>query len=231
MFESVRRLTFAAIVATLVPPAVACAQSDQPAQARRQWIMVGYNWMYNWPLHFDNYPLEDLVGQKVEEAELPYDYRSDDSRTLIDVVEFKRRGIGVGATVFPFGLRSGPTLGVRGSIENLPEIRLQFDGPGRPFDTYTFTNGLAYDVGAGIWVADRAPGWGLGSYAFVAGGIGRLTSDLGDGRRYFAEGGGGVQTGPIGFEISLKFGWNRLTEPVEHRFLSVPLNMRATVGF
>jgi hypothetical protein len=231
MFGSIRRLTFAAIVATLVQPAVARAQTDQPAQARRQWIMVSYSWMYNWPLHFDNYPLEDLVGQKVEEAEPPYDYRSDDSRTLIDVVEFKRRGIGVGATVFPFGMRGGPTLGVRGSIENLPDIRLQFDGPGRPFDTYTFTNGLAYDVSAGIWVADRAPGWGLGSYAFVAGGIGRLTSDLGDGRRIFAEGGGGVQTGPIGFEVSLKFGWNRLTEPVEHRFLSVPLTMRATVGF
>ena len=230
MLETVWRLAFAAIVATLVQPAVARAQTGQPAPAR-QWIMVSYNWMYNWPLHFDNYPLEDLVGQKVEEAELPYDYRSDDSRTFIDVVEFKRRGIGVGATVFPFGMRSGPTLGVRGSIENLPDIRLQFDGPGRPFDTYTFTNGLAYDIGAGVWVADRAPGWGLGSYAFIAGGFGKLTSDLGDGRRYFAEGGGGVQTGPIGFEISLKFGWNRLIEPVEHRFLSVPLNMRATVGF
>ena len=193
--------------------------------------MVSYNWLYNWPLHFDNYPLEDLVGQKVEEAQPPYDYRSDDSTTLIDVVEFKRRGIGVTATVFPLGMRSGPTLGVRGSIENLPDVQLRFDGPGRPFDTYTFTNGLAYDIGAGVWVADRAPGWGLGSYAFVAGGFGRVTSDLGDGRRYFAEGGGGMQTGPIGVEVSLKFGWNLMSEPVEHRFLSVPLTMRATVGF
>ena len=50
-------------------------------------------------------------------------------------------------------------------------------------------------------------------------------------RRYFAEGGGGIQTGPIGFEISAKFGWNRLSEPVEHRFLTVPVNMRATVSF
>ena len=83
----------------------------------------------------------------------------------------------------------------------------------------------------GLYVADRAPGWGLGSYAFILGGVGRITSDLGGGRRYFAEGGGGVQTGPIGFEISAKFGWNRLSEPVEHRFLTVPINMRATVSF
>ena len=214
----------------LLQPGVAGAQNE-PEQARRQWIMVSYNWMYNWPLHFDNYPLEDLVGQKVEQAELPYDYRSDDSSTFIDVLEYKRRGIGVTGTVFPFGMRSGATLGVRGSIEQLPDIRMRFDGPGRPFDTYTFTNGTAYDVGAGVWVADRAPGWELGAYAFLAGGIGRVTSDLGDGNRYFAESGGGMQTGPIGVEVSLKFGWNLMSEPVEHRFLSVPLTMRATVGF
>jgi hypothetical protein len=40
-----------------------------------------------------------------------------------------------------------------------------------------------------------------------------------------------VQTGPIGFEISAKFGWNRMSDPVEHRFLTVPINMRATVSF
>ena len=214
----------------LLQPDVARAQNE-PHQARRQWIMVSYNWMYNWPAQFDNYPLEDLVGQKVEQAEPPYDYSSDDRSTFIDVVEYKRRGIGVTGTVFPFGMRSGATFGVRGSIENLPDVRLRFDGPGRPFDTYTFTNGVAYDVGAGIWVGDRAPGWELGAYAFIAGGVGRLTSDLGDGSRYFAESGGGMQTGPIGLEVSLKFGWNRLTEPIEHRFLSVPLSIRATVGF
>jgi hypothetical protein len=230
MRRTFRRLTFAALVTMLLQPDVARAQNE-PDQARRQWIMVSYNWMYNWPAQFDNYPLEDLVGQKVEQAEPPYDYSSDDRSTFIDVVEYKRRGIGVTGTVFPFGMRSGATFGVRGSIENLPDVRLQFDGPGRPFDTYTFTNGVAYDVGAGIWVGDRAPGWELGAYAFIAGGVGRLTSDLGDGSRYFAESGGGMQTGPIGLEVSLKLGWNRLTEPIEHRFLSMPLSIRATVGF
>ena len=75
----------------------------------------------------------------------------------------------------------GPTLGVRGSIENLPDIRIVFDGPGT-LDSYALTNALAYDVGAGLYVADRAPGWGLGSYAFIVGGVGRITSDLGDGK-------------------------------------------------
>lgn len=221
----------AAAALLLFVPVPAGAQTYQSQPPRRQWFTVSYDWQYNWPLHFDNYPLEDLVGQEVEQAELPYDYRSADGNTLIDVIEYKRRGRGVGLTVYPFGLGVGATLGLRGSIENLPDIRLTFAGPGRPMDSYTFTDGLAYDIGAGVYVGDRAPGWGLGSYAFVIGGVGRITSDLGGGSRYFGEGGGGVQSGPVGFEISVKFGWNKLSDPVEHRFLSVPINMRATVSF
>ena len=91
-------------------------------------------------------------------------------------------------------------------------------------DSYTFTNGLAYDIGAGVYVADSAPGWGLGAYAFLLGGIGRITSDLGSGSRYFGEGGGGLQSGPFGVEFSVKVGWNKLSEPVEHHFLNVPID-------
>ena len=218
-------------LAAQVPALQQAAQPYTPPQARRQFVTVTYDWLYIWPLHLDNFPIEDLVGMEVDEADPPYDYRTPDGRTLVDVVEFKRRGHAVGMTVYPFGMSVGPTLGIRGSIENLPDIRIRFDGPGRPFDSYTFTGGIAYDIGAGVYVADRAPGWGLGSYAFVIGGFGKVTSDTIGGRRYFAEGGGGVQTGPVGFELSLKFGWNKLSEPVEHRFLSVPLNMRATVSF
>jgi hypothetical protein len=224
-----RILTVAAVAATLWPICVE-AQPTAAPQARRQFLTVSYDWQYTWPLHFAEHPLEDLVGTGVGRAEPPYDYQTRDGSTLIDVLEFKRRGHGVGVTVYPLGMSVGPTLGVRGSIENLPDIRIVFDGPGT-LDSYTLTNALAYDVGAGLYVADRAPGWGLGSYAFIIGGVGRITSDLGDGKRYFAEGGGGVQSGPIGFEISAKFGWNRLSEPVEHRFLTVPINMRATVSF
>jgi hypothetical protein len=211
-------------------PSNADAQTAYGAPVRRQFVTFSYDWLYTWPLHFDDHPLEDLVGMEIDEADPPYDYRTSDGSTLIDVLEFKKRGRGVGVTVFPLGMSVGATLGLRGSIENLPDIRLVIEGPG-PIDSYNFTSALAYDVGAGLYVADRAPGWQLGSYAFIIGGVGRITSDLGGGSRYFAEGGGGVQSGPIGFELSVKFGWNRLSEPVEHRFLTVPINMRATVSF
>lgn len=229
--STIRRLGTAAALAAILAPAEAGAQTVPGAQAHRQWFTISYEWQYNWPLHFDNFPLEDLVGQEVDEADPPFDYRSRDGRTLVDVLEYKRRGNGVGLTIYPMGMSVGPTLGLRGSIQTLPDVRLTFTGPGRPFESYTFTNGLAFDIGAGVYVADRAPGWGLGSYAFVLGGVGRFTSDLGGGSRYFAEGGGGLQSGPVGFELSVKFGWNRLSDPVEHHFLSVPINMRATVSF
>jgi hypothetical protein len=213
-------------------PAAANAQTYAAPPARRQFVTVSYNWLYTWPLHFAEHPLEDLVGVPVAETDSfpPYDYRTRDGSTLIDVLEFRRPGQGVGITVYPLGMSTGATLGVRGSIEALPDIRITFDGPG-DLDSYALTEALAYDVGLGVFVSDRAPGWGLGSYAFILGGLGRITSDLGRGSRYYAEGGGGLQSGPIGFEISLKFGWNRLDDPVEHRFLTVPVNMRATVSF
>lgn len=224
------RFVAIALTTSALWPLTAEAQPYVAAPARRQFITISYNWLYTLPLHFADHPLEDLVGTRVVETDPPYDYRTSDGSTLIRVLEFKRPGQGVGVTVYPLGLRVGPTLGLRGYIENIPDIRVVFDGPG-PLDTYTLTNALAYDVGAGLYVADRAPGWGLGAYAFIVGGVGKITSDLGNGNRYFGEGGGGVQSGPIGFEISAKFAWNYLSEPVEHRFFTVPINMRATVSF
>jgi hypothetical protein len=35
----------------------------------------------------------------------------------------------------------------------------------------------AFDARVGVIVADRSPGWGLGSHAFVVGGIGKVSSD------------------------------------------------------
>jgi hypothetical protein len=227
---TIHRIAIAAALAGLLAcPTPATAQNAAP-QPRRQFLTVSYDWLYTWPLHFDKFPLEDIVGMPIGSAEEPYDYRTDDGRTSIDVVQFKRRNRAVGAAVYPFGLSSGATLGIRGSIEQLPEIRVRFDGPS-PIASYDFTGGVAYDVGAGVYVADRSAGWGVGSYSFLIGGIGRISSDLGNGRRYFAEGGGGLQSGPFGFELSVKFGWNRLNEPIEHRFFTVPINMRATVSF
>lgn len=224
------RIVAIALATTALVPLAAEAQTYVAPPARRQFITISYNWLYTLPLHFADHPLEDLVGTRVVETDPPYDYRTSDGSTFIRVLEFKRPGQGVGVTIYPLGLRAGPTLGLRGYVESVPDIRVVFDGPG-PLDSYTLTNALAYDVGAGLYVADRAPGWGLGAYAFIVGGVGKITSDLGDGNRYFGEGGGGVQSGPIGFEISAKFAWNHLSEPVEHRFFTVPINMRATVSF
>jgi hypothetical protein len=80
-------------------------------------------------------------------------------------------------------------------------------------------------------VSDRSAGWGLGSHAFVMGGVGRIRSDQRDGDRYFAEGGGGLSSGPIGVELSVKFAWNHFTEPVKHQFMTVPITVRGTLTF
>ena len=222
---------FSCCLFVLALTAVASEVGAQDAPApRRQFFTVSYDWLYTWPLHFAKFPLEDIVGVPLDEADSPYDYRSEDGRTFVDVQRFERRNRAVSGAVYPFGLSTGATLGIRGSIEQLPEIRVQFEGAS-PIGSYTFTNGLAYDIGAGVYVADRSGGWGLGAYSFLVGGIGRVTSDERSGRRYFAEGGGGLQSGPFGFELSVKFGWNKFTEPLEHRFLTVPINMRATVSF
>ena len=111
--------------------------------------------------------------------------------------------------MYPFGLNVGATLGLRGSFEDLPDIRIAFAGTGAP-PAYALTGARAYDVSAALFVADRSPGWGLGSHAFVGAGIGRIKSDTRDGDRVFAEGGGGLNSGPIGVELSIKFAWNTL---------------------
>jgi hypothetical protein len=219
------------VLAALTCAHASAAQTYKVEKPRAQFVTISYDWINTQPLHFAEHPLQDLLGTDVASAQRQvYDYVTRDGATLIDVLEFKRRGNGVGVTVYPFGLSTGLALGVRGSIEQLPTIRLVFEGPG-PLDHYAFTNARAYDVGASLFVADRGHGWALGSHAFVTGGIGRIQSDLGDGSRYFAEGGGGLTSGPLGVQLSVKFAWNRLTDPVDHQFLTIPVTIRGTVSF
>lgn len=226
----VRPRSFLALALLLCIPAAAAAQYA-PAQPRRQFISVSYDWLYTQPLHFAEHPLEDLLGTEVASAQRQdYDYETRDGSTRIEVLEFRRRTHGAGVTLYPLGLRAGPTLAIRGSVEDLPTIRLAFDGPGE-LDHYVLTRARAYDAGIGLFVADRSAGWGLGSHAFVAGGAGRIRSDLGDGSRYFAEGGGGLNSGPFGVQLAVKFAWNRLDDPIEHRFFTVPVTVRAMVSF
>jgi hypothetical protein len=61
--------------------------------------------------------------------------------------------------------------------------------------------------------------------------MGHIRSNQSDGNRIFAEAGGGLASGPVGVDLSVKFGWNRLTTPVEHRFFTVPITLRGTLTF
>ena len=224
------RISFVALVIVFAASS-AWAQDRDDRTPRRHFISVSYDFLYTHPLHFAEHPLSDLAGAEVSSAQLEgYEYRTRDGATLIDVVEFTRRQRGAGVSLYPLGLSTGATLLLRGSIEQLPRIDVVFDGPS-PVAHYVLDDGKAFDAAVGIAVADRSPGWGLGSHAFVAGGLGRLTSTTGDGRRFFAEGGGGLGVGPIGVELAVKFAWNRLSEPVEHRFLTVPVTLRGTFTF
>ena len=209
----------------------AVAQTYAVRKPRRHFVTISTDWLNTQPLHFLEHPLEDLVGRDVATAQFEdYEYRTRDEAILIDVLEFKRRGRGKSLTIYPFGLSVGPTLALRGSTEDLPTIRVAFSGTGAP-PNYTFAGGRAYDIGAALYVADRSPGWGLGSHAFVGGGAGRITSELSHGDRYFAEGGGGLSSGPLGVELSIKFALNHLSEPVDHKFLTVPITVRGTLTF
>jgi hypothetical protein len=206
-------------------------QAYAPAEPRKHFVTISYDWLYTHPLHFADHPLGDLLDTDVASTQFgEFEYRTRNEATFVDVVEFSNRQRGASLTVFPLGMSTGATLAVRGSIESLPVIRMTFVGPA-PVSSYALTNARALDAGAGLYVADRAPGWGLGSHAFVVGGVGRITGDLGDGGRYFAEGGGGVSVGPFGVDLSVKFAWNRLTDPVEHRFLTVPITIRGSLTF
>jgi len=224
------RISFLALL-MLGAATAAAAQSYEPRQPRKQFVSFSYDTVYTEPLHFAEHPLSDLVGREVASVQREaYEYRTRDEATLIDVIEFSRRQRGVAVSVYPFGMSNGPALMLRGSIAPLPRIQVEFAGPA-PFPRYALLDATAFDGAIGLVVADRAPGWGLGSHAFVSGGVGRITSDLGGGSRLFAEGGGGLDVGPIGIELGVKFAWNTLSDPVEHRFLTVPITVRGVVTF
>jgi hypothetical protein len=222
-------LTILTFLALTVP---AVAQDYAVQKPRRQFVTLSLDWLNTEPLHFASHPLEDLVGREVASAQLEaYDYRTRDEAILITVREFRKRNRAMSLAVYPLGLSAGATLGIRGSIEEMPTIHIDFEGDGAPAN-YALTGARAYEVGVGVYVADRSPGWGLGSQAFVLGGGGRIKADGGrDGTRVFAEGGGGLTVGPLGVQLAVKFAWNRLTEPVEHRFLTVPITLRGTLSF
>ena len=207
------------------------AQTYEAAKPRRHFITVSLDSIYTEPLHFADHPLSDLLGQDVASTRgQEYEYRTRDEATLINVIEFSRRQRAISFTVYPLGMNVGPALMLRGSYEPLPNIQLEFTGQA-PFPRYTLIDARSLDTAAGVILADRSPGWGLGSHAFITGGIGRIRSDLSDGRRFFAEGGGGLSVGPFGAELGVKFAWNTLDQPVRHKFMTIPITLRGTLTF
>jgi hypothetical protein len=228
LFQNASAVMLVAVLAAATP---AAAQSYQPAKARRHFLSVFYGTQFINPIGFAKHPLEELLGQDVHEVHLEaFQYRTEDGQTLVNVLEYEKRGTDVGVTVYPLGSSVGATLAIRGSIETLPDIRVSFSGPA-PFATYALTGGRAYDVGVGVEVADRAPGFGLGAHAFVIGGIGRAHTEQLDGRRYFIEGGGGVMSGPFGVDLTFKYAINRFTTPVTHSVHMIPISVRGTLSF
>lgn len=218
-------------VLTVLTATPAAGQTHELRKPRRQFVTVSYESFFTQPLHFERFPLEDLAGAPVALTQFKaHDYETRDGSVLIDVLTFTRRGRGAGITLYPFGSSVGPTLALRASVQDLPEIRVAFSGAQAP-QPYELTAARAYDVGAAIVVADRSRGWGLGSQAFVGGGAGRIRSDTRTGDRLFAEAGGGLSSGPFGVELSVKFGWNHLTDPVDHHFITVPVALRGTLSF
>jgi hypothetical protein len=219
------------LVAALAAPEAAAPQTYREPKARKHFITVSYERQYVQPYGFAKHPLEELLGQAVSEVHFEtFQYRTEDGQTLVNVLEYGKRAAAVGATVYPFGSSVGATLAIRGSIETLPPIRVGFTGPA-PMPAYVLTGGRAMDVGAGIDMSDRAPGWGVGAHAFVLGGIGRADTDQLDGRRYFVEGGGGITSGPLGVDIAFKYSINRFTTPVPHSVHMIPISVRGTVTF
>ena len=219
------------LVAALAAPVAAQAPVYRPAKARRQFISVSFEKQFVQPYGFAKHPLRELLGRPVREVHLEtFQYRTEDGQTLVNVLEYGKRGTAVGATIYPFGSSVGPTLAIRGSIESIPDIRVAFTGPA-PSPSYVLTGGRAMDLGVGIDMSDRAPGWGLGAHAFVLGGIGRAQMEERDGRRYFVEGGGGVTSGPIGVDIAFKYSINRFTTPLPHSVHMIPISVRGTLSF
>jgi hypothetical protein len=227
LIQSAAALCLAASLAA--PPQQ--AQPYHAPKARRHFITIYAERQIVQGSGFDKHPLEDLLGQEVNEVHLEsYQYRTKDNQTLITVNGFGRRATAVGVTIYPLGSSQGPTLAIRGSLETIPDIHLSFTGPA-PSPTYDLTGGRALDVGVGLDMSDRSAGWGLGTHAYIIGGAGRAITDQMNGKRYFIEGGGGVMFGIFGVDVGFKYVNNMFTVPADHSIRAIPISVRATLSF
>ena len=227
----IQTLAALALACAIASPAAAQSQTYQPKKARRHFISLTYDWQFVQPYSFAKHPLEELLGQRVNEVHLQdYQYETQDRQTTVRVLEYGKRANGIGATIYPFGSSSGATLALRASLESMPDIRVAFSGPA-PAPVYLLTGGRATDFGAGLEMSDRSPGWGMGGHAFLIGGVGRAHTDQMDGRRYFGEGGGGITIGPVGIDLSVKYVVNSFDLPLSHSVHMIPVCVRGSLTF
>lgn len=182
------------------------------------------------PLHFKDFPLQQLAGTELHWDYINGGYHSGDGSVSATGTKFRRPNNGFGITVYPFGLRSGTTLAVRGSYSTLPLIKFALTDPAGQ-EQYIFNNGRAYDLGIGVVSGELSPGWGLGARSFILIGKGIIKEDRGRGERYFVEAGSGLNSGPLGMEIYFGISQNRLSVSRPHHFYTVPIGLRATVSF
>jgi hypothetical protein len=228
---SIQTLGVLALALAIAAPAAAQTQVYQPKKARKHFISLTLDRQFVQPYSFAAHPLEELLGQRVNEVHFQdHQYETQDGKTKVFVQEYGRRASGFGATVYPFGSSDGATLAIRASIESMPDIRVAFSGPA-PSATYLLTGGRATDFGFGLEMSDRSAGWGMGGHAFILGGFGRARTDQMDGSRYFGEGGGGIMFGPFGIDLSVKYVVSRFDAPVSNTVHMIPICVRGTLTF
>jgi hypothetical protein len=207
------------------------AAQTTPARPRAQFVTVDIEPSRTMPLHFKEYPVRQLVGREVgADPDRVHDYRSADGSTTVDVQNFSRNTRAIGVSVYPFGNRSNTSLMLRVARETLPIIRLSITKPGS-LERYSLSDGRATDFGVGVISSDRPTGWAMGVHSFAAGGVGRISGERGSGDRLFAEAGGGISFGAIGFQVGIKIAYNRLKDPRPHSFYTVPMSLRGTISF
>lgn len=204
--------------------------AQSTAEPRKQYVTAYIDFSHTKPMRFKHYPLEQLTGEEMGWDWDKGGYHSPDDSVRINGVRFSNDTKGAGIVVYPFGSGTGASLAIKGGVETLPVIKFDIVSTAGT-EPYLLTDAKSYDAAMGIRVSDRDTGWGLGSNAFILVGTGKIYEPRGKGDRKFIEAGGGVNTGPIGFDVFVKISRNRLHTPRTHYFFSVPLGLRATVSF
>ena len=187
-------------------------------KARRHFISVSFETQFVQPYGFAKHPLEELLGQPVDEVHLeivPVPHRAI-RQTLVNVLEYGKRATGDRRDGLSVRLeRRARRSPIRGSIETMPDDPGRASPDRRRRPTYELTNGRATDLGVGIDMSDRVARLGPRRarlhHRAASAGFRPISSTA---RRYFVEGGGGVTSGPFGVDVSVKFTVNRFTTPV-----------------